>query len=516
MVLTVIGVQAKKDRVYATLAAENSATYENGTFTWTSVPSNGGGQRLKLFSGLKGGSVDLSKYKWLNITISNKSNGAGWRFVIMCNNNANTAAYTSETKGSTLNVRVDLTSLTLNDGSDQALSNVNGIYLQGQWSAGNFDVNSADVYLETDEYEVMNLTTTLDENTEKGTNVVDAVFRYKVYDSSKKTYTDKNYLTTYNTLNTDVTTKSAYYGYVNDMGSSTACWYVGDYSTLKVTAKGNVSNAVRIIFDSTSDMYNMSFDDADNFKEYTYDLAANNKVRLSSFNTENANGTITTRNIKQIDFLKEYLPSSDEEWSFKFDVKSTAVAYDRTFTVGQKSTVCLPFALTEDEVTDAGTFYELKSVDGTKLNFESVTTTEAYKPYMFKAKTASPFASLTGKTIVASSGATTSYPVGSYTFQGTLAHQTVPSGVYGWNSTNGEFLKTNTADVTIDAFRAYITGGAGARLEVSFDDDELTAIQTVKATEAVQDDVMYNLQGQRVGADHKGLVIKNGKKYIIK
>ncbi|MBP1540768.1 MAG: hypothetical protein ILA25_01165 [Prevotella sp.] len=214
--------------------------------------------------------------------------------------------------------------------------------------------------------------------------------------------------------------------------------------------------------------------------------------------------------------MKEYLPSSDEEWSFKFDVKSTAVAYDRTFTVGQKSTVCLPFALTEDEVTDAGTFYELKSVDGTKLNFESVTTTEAYKPYMFKAKTASPFASLTGKTIVASSGATTSYPVGSYTFQGTLAHQTVPSGVYGWNSTNGEFLKTNTADVTIDAFRAYITGGAGARLEVSFDDDELTAIQTVKATEAVQDDVMYNLQGQRVGADHKGLVIKNGKKYIIK
>ena len=41
-----------------------------------------------------------------------------------------------------------------------------------------------------------------------------------------------------------------------------------------------------------------------------------------------------------------------------------------------------------------------------------------------------------------------------------------------------------------------------------------TAINAVKATKA--DDAIYNLNGQRVNASYKGLVIKNGKKVIIK
>ena len=46
---------------------------------------------------------------------------------------------------------------------------------------------------------------------------------------------------------------------------------------------------------------------------------------------------------------------------------------------------------------------------------------------------------------------------------------------------------------------------------------ELTeaAIETVM-TEKNTDDAVYNLNGQRVGNGHKGLVIKNGKKYLIK
>lgn len=32
----------------------------------------------------------------------------------------------------------------------------------------------------------------------------------------------------------------------------------------------------------------------------------------------------------------------------------------------------------------------------------------------------------------------------------------------------------------------------------------------------VLDDKRYNIQGQRVGADYKGLIIHNGKKYIIR
>ena len=43
----------------------------------------------------------------------------------------------------------------------------------------------------------------------------------------------------------------------------------------------------------------------------------------------------------------------------------------------------------------------------------------------------------------------------------------------------------------------------------------VAAIETV-VTEKSADDAVYNLNGLRVGNDHKGLVIKNGKKYFEK
>jgi len=38
----------------------------------------------------------------------------------------------------------------------------------------------------------------------------------------------------------------------------------------------------------------------------------------------------------------------------------------------------------------------------------------------------------------------------------------------------------------------------------------------VKAAEAAADGAAYNLAGQKVNAGYKGLVIKNGKKVIVK
>ena len=58
---------------------------------------------------------------------------------------------------------------------------------------------------------------------------------------------------------------------------------------------------------------------------------------------------------------------------------------------------------------------------------------------------------------------------------------------------------------------------AGGRLEIIWLDDseEATAIKTVKKAEA-DNDAIYNLAGQKVSASYKGVVIKNGKKYIQK
>ena len=43
-----------------------------------------------------------------------------------------------------------------------------------------------------------------------------------------------------------------------------------------------------------------------------------------------------------------------------------------------------------------------------------------------------------------------------------------------------------------------------------------TGIQTLNTTKAVKDGVMYNLAGQKVNKDYKGVVIMNGKKAILK
>ena len=198
-------------------------------------------------------------------------------------------------------------------------------------------------------------------------------------------------------------------------------------------------------------------------------------------------------------------------------------AYTREFTAGQKSTVWLPFALTAEEVSSAGTFYELTSASGGTLTFTSVTTTEAYKPYLFVPSgsgTVTPFSSMTSKTIVAPT-AVCKYTVGDYTFVGAMSDLTLASGVYGWNSTNGTFSKTTSTSVTIAPFRAYITyngssASANARaLTAIFNDGEATAIKTLPAARQ-ENETIYNLAGQRVGTGHKGLVIRNGKKIVIK
>ena len=70
--------------------------------------------------------------------------------------------------------------------------------------------------------------------------------------------------------------------------------------------------------------------------------------------------------------------------------------------------------------------------------------------------------------------------------------------------------------VKISPFRAYFTGiPEGGSAKLNFDDEETTGITNVNAAES-NDDTLYNLAGQKVNAAYKGIVIKNGKKYLVK
>ena len=70
--------------------------------------------------------------------------------------------------------------------------------------------------------------------------------------------------------------------------------------------------------------------------------------------------------------------------------------------------------------------------------------------------------------------------------------------------------------VKISPFRAYFTGiPEGTPEKLNFNDKETTGITNVNAAES-NDDTLYNLAGQKVNAAYKGIVIKNGKKYLVK
>lgn len=67
---------------------------------------------------------------------------------------------------------------------------------------------------------------------------------------------------------------------------------------------------------------------------------------------------------------------------------------------------------------------------------------------------------------------------------------------------------------TIPQGKAYIVVTGSAKDFIGFADDDVTNSIAAKIAERMSDDVVYNLQGQRVADDYRGLVIKNGKKFI--
>lgn len=92
------------------------------------------------------------------------------------------------------------------------------------------------------------------------------------------------------------------------------------------------------------------------------------------------------------------------------------------------------------------------------------------------------------------------------------------AGVYNYILQSGNFNKAS--DGYLKPNRAYLSTsynveGAGAKpLTIIFADDETDGIRSVGNT--TEDGVRYNLSGQKVGKDYKGIVIINGKKYLCK
>ncbi|MBQ8158711.1 MAG: chitobiase/beta-hexosaminidase C-terminal domain-containing protein [Prevotella sp.] len=78
------------------------------------------------------------------------------------------------------------------------------------------------------------------------------------------------------------------------------------------------------------------------------------------------------------------------------------------------------------------------------------------------------------------------------------------------------FYLANSSGTHVGKGKAYLPAtGSGARLSIVFDDEETTGISLTPAL-SEGEGAVYNLNGQRVNASHKGIVIKNGKKLFVK
>ena len=180
-------------------------------------------------------------------------------------------------------------------------------------------------------------------------------------------------------------------------------------------------------------------------------------------------------------------------------------------------TLILPY---EANIPDGITAFTLTYTSGSSATATEITTgvLPANTPVLLNAETASTNYYFTSTGTVPDA-APTELKKGAMT--GVYSTGYVPANSYVLqNGADGLGFYKVTADntISIGAYRAYLTPGQNAEapmLSIAFSDGQTTGLKIVAKEQLTLDNV-FNIAGQRVANGYKGLVIKNGKKYIIK
>lgn len=211
------------------------------------------------------------------------------------------------------------------------------------------------------------------------------------------------------------------------------------------------------------------------------------------------------------------------------------VKVKRTINANEWSTICLPFAMSEEQVKAAfGNDVELKNfsswssekntddeIVSINVGFTSVSAIEANHPYVIKVSTAISEFTVDGVNIdpddaevVVGKGKTKGTFYGNY-----VAGTAVPEENL---FISGNKFYYSTGSTTIKAFRGYFelkdvldSYYDEAPSRVVFDFGDVTGIQKISA-QGQNDGIYYDLSGRRVEKPSKGVFIVNGKKVIIK
>lgn len=213
----------------------------------------------------------------------------------------------------------------------------------------------------------------------------------------------------------------------------------------------------------------------------------------------------------------------------------------RTIRGGNWQTIVLPFAMTEEQVTDVfGDDVELadfagyetqenedEEIVGIKVNFNTITSIEANHPCIIKVSQDISSFSVEDVTIEEPEVEPTVAAVKRNKRQwseliGTYVAQTeVPENTLFLNS-NKFYYSDGT--IKMKGYRAYfdfydllteIEDGAGVKMFFNIDDEE-TGIKVIDQRQRTKDDI-YDLSGRKIAQkQQKGIYIVNGKKVVIK
>lgn len=206
---------------------------------------------------------------------------------------------------------------------------------------------------------------------------------------------------------------------------------------------------------------------------------------------------------------------------------NTYVKLNRTLVADKWNTLCVPFAISEEEIKanfGKGTLVEkFDAVNGNTVNFADATSIEPGVPYLIKPTVADTTYTFYGKEVSADTPKVEGnadvtfkgiYSPTDITNNGTVKAAGVTEG--------GKVLFVNPGSQT-KAFRCFFTISDNASitpamLKISIKGVETAINSIVMDNSNATDNAVYNLQGQRVNGNSltKGIYIKNGKKFAVK
>lgn len=476
------------------VTGSSNATYDNetGKFEWTTTSNNW----MELFTNLKG---QASKYKHLKIKLTEATHGYRLLFY---KGRENVVKYMADTE---LNVDLDLTKLELKDG--WTLDDIDRICISGaQDGNGTLTLTPADVTLETDDIETLTVTTTVDASSD-----INTPFQWYKGTEPRTQKVENNF---------GKTGVSVLWGYGSKNSEGEGYFNLNGYSALRVKVNNFVAaknNRFRVMSaDNNHAVITMTGNET---------LVPCSVTKCTSLKS-GGYGQNVEQEITSIDFIGEYQAVNTESPFAIAASTGSKVSYDRIFTKDQACTVCLPFALSAEELANVGKAYTLSAVSGSKATFTPVEAIEAYKPYLL-------IPSADGKLLeeIAATKDIADVPAeaktsvsGGYSFVGTLQAETSVKKddmeVYGFSANEGKFVHAG-ANASIDAFRAYISvpstaHSTAASRSIDLDFGGTTGINEIQNAQSSSAAATYDIAGKRVGKNYKGVVVSNGKKKIQK